>query len=187
MGVTRKALLELGGRPLLARVVERLQAHVEPLLLSCESDTNAFEDFGLKIVPDLLPRFRGPLAGLCSALQLLVEQGHEGALVLCPCDAPFIPSNLVEVLMDSRGAYKKPLVVSYQGEWQPTFSLWHTRHLPLIREAVFNKGKGGLKYVLAVMSATVVEWPRSDPSPFFNINTPLDLESASLWLDRKQA
>ena len=185
MGNGRKAFLELHGQSLLVRVVERLQPQLDALLLSCEGETDDFDSLGLPLVPDLLPGHRGPLTGLCSALQYLADAGHHDSLVLCPCDAPFIPDKLVATLLDAGQGEDKPVVViSYQGVLQPTFSLWQGTHLTVIRDAVVNKGMGGLKHVLAYLPHTVVEWPYEEPSPFFNINTPADLDTASQWLDR---
>lgn len=184
MGVARKALLKFEGQSLLARTVGRLKVHLEPLILSCESETNDFDNFGLQVVPDLLPGYRGPLTGLCSALQYLDDKGHKTGLVLCPCDAPFIPEDLVQVMLDAgQGEEKHVVVISYQGELQPTFSMWQSHHLPVIREALFNKRMGGLKRVLTSLPHTVVEWTATEPSPFFNVNTPADLKTAKLWLD----
>jgi molybdopterin-guanine dinucleotide biosynthesis protein A len=186
MGVRRKAFIELGGRTLLARIVDVLRPAVEPLLLSAENSSDDFDDYALPVVADLLPRFSGPLTGLYSALEHLSGAGFRGGLILCPCDAPFLPENLVQVLLDAgQDDETKPVVVSYQGVLQPTFSLWQGSHLPLIREAVMDRGLGGLKHMLNLMPHTVVEWPPAEPSPFFNINTPADLEAATLWLDRK--
>ena len=188
MGGSRKALLELNGRPLLTHVIDRLQAHLDPLMLSCDSETSEFESFGLPLVPDLLPGFRGPLTGLCSALQYLADRGQKNGLVLCPCDAPFIPIDLVQKLLDADQSNDKPVVVvSYRGELQPTFSMWHTHHLPVIHEAVVKRGDGGLKYMLRSLPHTVVEWALAEPSPFFNINTPDDLKTAANWLDEPPA
>jgi molybdopterin-guanine dinucleotide biosynthesis protein A len=184
MGIPRKALLELSGRPLLAHVIGRIHAKLEPLLLSCESETSDFDGFGLAVVPDLLPHYRGPLMGLYSALQHLADQGQNNGLVLCPCDAPFIPGNLVQILLDAGQDDNQPVVViSYQGVLQATFSLWQSHHLPVIREAVVNKGMGGLKQVLALLPHTVVEWAPAEPPPFFNVNTPAELQAAETWLD----
>jgi molybdopterin-guanine dinucleotide biosynthesis protein A len=185
MGVTRKALLELHGQTLLARVIDRFQPHTGPLLISCESDTGDFDDYGLIVVPDLLTGFRGPLIGLYSALQLLVDRGQNTGLVLFPCDTPFVPHNLVQTLLDTvQDDHEPVVVVSYQGVLQPTFSLWQTHHLPVIREAVLNEGMGGLKHVLTSLPYKVVEWASSEPPPFFNVNTPEELQTAALWLDR---
>ncbi len=184
MGGSRKALIELNGRPLLTHVIDRLQAHLDPLMLSCDSEISEFESFGLPLVPDLLPGFRGPLTGLYSALQYLADKGQQNGLVLCPCDAPFIPSDLVQRFLEAGKGDDKPIVVvSYQGVLQPTFSLWHTHHLPVIHEAVVKRGDGGLKYMLKSLPHTVVEWAPAEPSPFFNINTSVDLKAAAAWLD----
>ncbi len=185
MGVSHKALLELIGRPLLARVIDRLQPQLGSLLLSCETDNGEFDRFGLPVVPDLLPDHRGPLTGLCSALQYLEGMGYDNGLALCPCDAPFVPDDLVQTLLDAgRGPDKPAVIVSFDGVLQPTFSLWHTRHLPVIREAVVFEGIGGLRQVLSFLPHRVVEWAPAEPPPFFNINTPADLVSAADWLDR---
>jgi molybdopterin-guanine dinucleotide biosynthesis protein A len=189
MGVTRKALLELGGQPLIRRVIDRLADHLDPLLLSCESDTSDFDSYGLAIVPDLLPDYRGPLTGLYSALVYLHDESHNNPLVICPCDAPFIPINLVQVLLDAdQNEHQKVIAISYQGVLQPTFSLWQNHHLPVIREAVVEQGRGGLKHLLTSLPHKIVEWTPVEssvgPSPFFNVNTPEEFESAALWLDR---
>jgi molybdopterin-guanine dinucleotide biosynthesis protein A len=187
MGVTRKALLELHGQTLLERVIDRFQSHTEPLLISCESDTGDFDDYGLTVVPDLLPGFHGPLIGLYSALQLLIDRGQNTGLVLFPCDAPFVPHKLVQTLLDTvQDDHESVAVISYEGVLQPTFSLWQTHHLPVIRDAVLDEGMGGLKYVLTSLPYKVVEWASSVPPPFFNVNTPEEMQTAALWLDRLQ-
>ena len=190
MGGRRKALMELNGLPLLTHVSSRLQAYTEPLILNCQIETSDFDHFGLKQVADLLPGFRGPLMGLYSALRCLSESELSNGLILCPCDAPFIPDNLVSVLLDAvavDGENKPVAVVSYQGVLQPTFSLWQNHHLGMVKEAVIGEGRGGLKHLLLSLPHVIVEWDTAEPSPFFNVNTPEELDSAAVWLDRMQA
>jgi len=185
MGARDKAMLELGGRPLLAHVLERLETQASPLLISSQGETDGFESFGLECVPDLLPGYRGPLTGLYSALQLLADRGHNAGLVLCPCDAPFIPFELVETLCEESREKIRPVVtVSWQGVLQPTFSLWQAQHLPVVKAAVVEQGMGGLRRVILSMPHKIVEWPVMAPPPFFNVNTPEELETAAAWLDR---
>ena len=182
MGGGRKALVELAGRPLLEHVVLRMRPQAGRPLLSCGAETGDFERFGLPLVPDLLTGHRGPLAGLYSALQYLADRGRGDSLVLCPCDAPFVPLNLVPALLEA-GRGGQAAVVSWRGVLQPTFSLWHGHHLDAIREALLEKGLGGPRQVLGRLPHAVVEWPDAELPPFFNINTPADLERAADWLD----
>jgi len=185
MGGGRKALLELGGRPLIAHVRDRLRTQVGTLLISCEAMGDELGAFGLECVPDLLPGYRGPLTGLFSALQCLADRGHEAGLVLCPCDAPFLPTDLVQALWDASRARIRPVVaVSWRGVLQPTFSYWQPHHLPVVKAAVVEQGMGGLKQVMLSMPHEIVEWPVTEPPPFFNINTPEELQTAVSWLDR---
>jgi molybdopterin-guanine dinucleotide biosynthesis protein A len=183
MGGRRKALIELAGRPLLAHVVERLQPQVGRLLLSCDDETTTFDGFGLPTVPDLVPGYRGPLCGLYSAMQHLADAAIDGSLVLCPCDAPFVPRDLVDVLQRA-GAGGKAAVAAWQGVPQPTFSLWRARHQEAIQELLLERGLGGPRQALEHVPHEVVEWAATEPPPFFNVNTPEDLAKARGWLDR---
>jgi len=183
MGGKRKALLELNGRSLLSRVIDRLEIQSSALLLSCDNNSG-LESFDLPLVPDLLPGYRGPLTGLYSALKYHSDSGQKNALVLCPCDAPFIPFNLVQTLLETDQADEERVVaVSYRGILQPTFSLWHQHHLTEIHQAVVEHGYGSLKHLFYSLPHKIVEWSPVEPSPFFNINTPRDLETASTYLD----
>lgn len=184
MGGERKPLVLLNGEPMLSHVIRRLQPQVERILLSCEPDDVALSGFDCTLVGDAVPRHYGPLAGLYSALLYLNEQQLDGGLMLCPCDAPFIPTTLVERLQAATHAAPDSVaVVSYAGYLQPTFSLWQSQHLPAIKAAVLDRQQGSLKHMFQALPYTVVEWPVTQPSPFYNINTPEQLESASEWLN----
>lgn len=188
MGGLSKALFPLNDEALLSHVIRRLQPQLGSLLLSTEGPGSKLESFALPLVPDLLPRYRGPLTGLCSALQYLADKneaqkGWGGGLVLCPCDAPFIPPDLVERLVSAAMGNPKPVVVaSYEGFLQPTFSLWQSHHLPAIHDAVVKRGDGGLKYMLRSLPHVIVEWVSAEPPPFYNVNTPEELQTAEEWL-----
>lgn len=184
MGGKRKALLDLCGTPLLMHVADRLQHQSAGLLLNCDNQPAEFKAFGLPLVPDLLPGYRGPLTGLYSALQHVAENGLGERILLCPCDAPFLPLDLTERLLAAdSGDQGLATAVSYQGVLQPTFSLWHLHHLPAIRKSVVEQGYGSLKHLFFSLPHEVVKWAPATPSPFFNINTPEDLKSATTYLD----
>lgn len=183
-----KALLTLNKESLLAHVMRRLQPQLGLLLLSTEGPDSGLESFGLPLVPDLMPGYRGPLTGLCSALHYLAEKeplrkDRHGGLVLCPCDAPFVPLDLVRKLVSAAVGNPKPVVVvSYEGILQPTFSLWQNHHLPVIHDAVVRLGDGGLKTILRSLPHVIVEWVSAEPPPFYNVNTPAELKTAAGWL-----
>jgi molybdopterin-guanine dinucleotide biosynthesis protein A len=184
MGGRSKALSTLAGRPMLSHVIERFQKQVDPLLLSSGDDNSPFEDFGLPMVNDIVERHRGPLTGLCSALQFLDSHGGSPWLALVPCDAPFLPPDLVSRLLAAARGQGKPVAVArYEQRIQPTFSLWHTSVSGHITEAVMATGQPGLKHLVSDLEHTVVDWDTRRWSPFFNVNTPAHLAEAEHRLD----
>src|SRR5215475_12657344 len=68
MGGGDKALHLLGGVSLLDRVIERMRPQVELLVLNANGDPERFARFGLLVVPDDVPGFAGPLAGVLAGL-----------------------------------------------------------------------------------------------------------------------
>src|ERR1700728_2058173 len=68
MGGGDKTLRTLAGRPLLDHVIERLRPQVGALVLNANGDAARFACFGLPVVPDSVPDFAGPLAGVLAGL-----------------------------------------------------------------------------------------------------------------------
>jgi len=178
MGVSVKALVQMNGKPLVRHVAERLQPQVSEICLSVERFNPELAALGLEQVEDTVPGNQGPLGGLLAAMEALHDV-HEW-LLLVPCDAPFLPPNLGERLA-RRTDYSglKGCLVRYDGELQPTFSLWHRELLPDVRTAVMEDGLGGFRQFLGCACLSIEDWKTEEVSPFFNVNTPGDLEEAA--------
>lgn len=89
---TDKAFLELDGAPLIARVLERVRALADDVLISA-NDAARFSKFGVRVVPDVMPN-AGPLAGICAGLE---TAAHEVAIVVA-CDMPLLNVGLLEYM-----------------------------------------------------------------------------------------
>ncbi|NNE04324.1 MAG: molybdenum cofactor guanylyltransferase [Xanthomonadales bacterium] len=178
-----KARAELGGKPLLDHVIERLQPQVEDVVLSVEQDHAGNPDSAYRQVRDLAPSHRGPLIGLYSVLKSLEDSPWQW-LALCPCDAPFLPRDLVDrLLRAAHDAHNAVAVARYDGIVQPTFSVWRADTADAIGALVLEQGRGGLMAMLDRLDYAVEDWEQGEPPPFFNINTPQDLERARQLLD----
>ncbi len=186
MGGGIKALAPLNGKPLIGHVIDRLQSQVRSLALSVEKYHPDFAAFGLQQVEDPAPGKRGPLGGLLSAMANM-ETGCDWML-LVPCDAPFLPLDLAIRLMEcALDDDQAGCVVRYEGEIQPTFSLWHRRLLPRLEKAVLEERMAGFKQFLRGNEVAILEWKPSHPAPFFNINDPDALAEAGRLLDHASA
>lgn len=195
MAGPHKALVELGQHPLIDHVIERLRPQVDALVLSVAFDDPIWERFGLQQVADgrsaALPDrdgtagspqpHAGPLAGLLSGMESLHDR-HEWVL-LAPCDAPFVPLDLGQQLLQKAQALGALACLAvYEGVWQPTFSLWHRGLLPQLQQAVRVDSLGGFKQFLRRVDFAEQEWETAAIPPFFNINTAQDLAAAQALL-----
>lgn len=95
MGGADKGLQDLHGRPLAAWVIERLAPQVDHLLISANRNLVQYAAFGYPVLPDEIPDFAGPLAGLHVAL----SHADTSLVASAPCDSPWLPVDLVARLL----------------------------------------------------------------------------------------
>ena len=177
MGAVNKVQSVLAGRTLLEHAVTKLAPQVDTLVINGDKTI-----CGDDAIADTLEGFKGPLAGLYSAL-LSDKLSSAAYLVMTPCDGPFIPDDLVAALYREISATDADIAcVRYQGFAQPTFSLWHKSVLPLVEQALLVKQNGGFKPLLEGLNSVYLDWPEQAISPFFNINTQDDLAEAERLL-----
>ena len=205
-----KALLTLQGETLLAHVVRRLGPQVDALALNSNAAPEAFAAYALPVIPDRLPGFLGPLAGIHAGLL----QYPQANLVTVAVDLPFLPPDLVTRLHAGLGtnscAYvsdaerRPPWMAAAPGscphaallhpwraevrETQEQFSrhalalLWRPGVAACV-EDYLQRGGRSLKDFLAVHGQAVRFDQPQDRGLFCNLNTPEDLARAERDVD----
>src|SRR5271154_6415786 len=123
MGAT-KAFAPLAGRPLLAHVLDRLRPQTARGSLNARDDSDRWRAFGCPLVEDAAEwRGAGPLAGIAAALARAAAEGFTW-LATAPCDAPFLPLDLVAKLAAPIGSGAPAAVAVGPGGLEPLFALW---------------------------------------------------------------
>lgn len=180
MGGGDKGLLTLGGRTLLAHVVERLSPQVADLALNANGDAARFDTFNLPVLPDSIDGFVGPLAGVLAGMDWAAERGAD-TIVTAAADTPFFPGDLVPQLLLASEGMDHPLVLAATPDdtrgtaRHPTFGLWPVALRDDLRAAL----NGGLrKVVMWTQQHGGREALFPHESAFFNVNTPDDLKTA---------
>ena len=166
MGGVDKGLQTLRGRPMAAWVVERLQPQVGPLIINANQNLDRYAEFGCPVVPDQIPDFAGPLAGLHAAL----SAARTPLVVTAPCDSPFLPEDLVFRLFSALTAAGAELAVARTFDQpHPVFCLCRREVLPHLTEFLES---GGRKIDCWYASLKIVEVAFDDVADAFeNINT----------------
>jgi molybdenum cofactor guanylyltransferase len=166
MGGIDKGLVDFRGRPLVAAVIERLRPQVGQLLLSANRNLDRYRAFGFPVLLDAvegLEPFPGPLAGMLAGLRA----ARTPWLAVAPCDAPFLPVDLVSHLADALGA--EHAAVAYVGEtMEPMFCLLHadlSAELAAALEHGERRAEAWLRGIGAAPALFLV------PDGFANLNT----------------
>ncbi|MFP6746749.1 MAG: molybdenum cofactor guanylyltransferase MobA [Alphaproteobacteria bacterium] len=182
MGGGDKCLRPLGGRPLLAHVIERLEGQVDELVLNANGDGARFAAFGLPVVADSFPGQAGPLAGILTGMEWLRAERPEVTMMLSvPTDGPFLPLDLCARLMAAKGAARIACARS-GGRSHPPISLWDVDLADDLRRAMRDEEMRKIDLWTARHAMVHVEWPVEPFDPFFNANRPEDLQRAEALL-----
>ena len=180
MGGGDKALLPLGDSTLLAHVIARLAPQTDGLALNANGDPARFSAYGLPVIADSIDGFAGPLAGVLAGLDWAAAQGAS-QIVTAAADTPFFPSDLVARLAAVAAPSGLAMAVTPDPERgrarHPTFGLWPVALRDDLRAAL----QGGLRKIVLWTEGHgcgFAEFPTRPHDPFFNVNTPQDLERA---------
>ena len=180
MGGGDKALIKVGGIAILDRVLERLRGACQTIVLNANGDAARFARYGLPVVPDSVPDFAGPLAGILAGLDWAAAHspGTEW-LASVPGDCPFLPRDLVARLHAARAAAAAPLACAQSGDWRhPVVGLWRVDLRDDLRDALATEGLRKIETWTARHGIALATWPDQPFDPFFNVNTPDDAATA---------
>ena len=185
MGGGDKALRMLGGVTLLERVLERLRPQVDALLLNANGDPSRFARFALPVVPDSIPGFAGPLAGVLAGLDWAAAQGPDYPyIVSVATDAPFLPDDLVTRLTNGLMEAGADLACAASGgRVHPVFGLWPVRLREDLRRAMVEEEIHKVDLWTGRHRLMTVPFPDTPVDPFFNANRPEDFDDAAALLE----
>ena len=163
---TCKALLEINGETMLARIRRQLSGF-ERVLLSTGDPTLA-EGLSVECTADLYPGM-GPLAGLHAAFCAVDSE----ALLVLPCDLPFFTEQAAEYLLDHMPEDADALVcIDSTGRIHPLCGIYRRSVLPAL-EARLKAGKLRVMSFLYSLNWKGLQDAEILPDKLFlNVNSP---------------
>ena len=173
-----KALKLFLGRPLIQRVIERMQPIADEVLVT----TNHPEDYSLLNLPlftDLKPG-RGALGGLYTAL----FSAKYSSVAVAACDMPFANAKLFKATSEIMVKEKADIVIARTEEgYEPLHAVYRRETcIPAIEAAIASDQWRMDAWFpqVKIRLLTPEEIKRYDPSgsAFLNINTPEDFAKA---------
>ena len=183
MGGGDKCLLEFGGQTLLDWILARISPQVRTTILNANGDPARFAQFNLSVVPDIVEESLGPLLGILSGLTWVAENVRDAQwVVTVPGDTPFPPDDLVDRFMRvASGSGVEVVCAVSSGRTYPPCSLWKVDLAGELREAVIRDRILKIDEWTKTRRIEWVEFETGAVDPFFNINSPEDLQRAEVF------
>lgn len=167
-----KAFLEVGGRPVIERVLARVKPLTDDLFISTNSPEK-YKRFGLPMVVDVYPH-KAALGGIYS----VIEASRSDHVLVVACDMPFLNVDLLQYLIElaPTADVVAPLIDSPQPETLHT--VYSKNCLPAIKPRLLADKLRivGFFEDVSVRYVGREEVARFDPHfySFINMNTPED-------------
>jgi molybdopterin-guanine dinucleotide biosynthesis protein A len=163
-----KALLNVGGKPLIERVLAQLDSYFEDILV-CVSKGQQFDFLSYKIIEDR-EQNQGPLMGIMSGM----TAAHNEACAVFACDIPDIDLALLERLI--KGAENQDIAVPVwpDGKYEPLFAVYKKTVLPEIQKLLDS----GIRTIIPLFDRCKTrKITIKDAQWFKNLNTPEDYQN----------
>jgi molybdenum cofactor guanylyltransferase len=169
LGGRDKGLVTLQGRPLVEYVIAALAPQVSGIVINANRNISLYERYGYPVVVDVLPDYQGPLAGILAGLLHV-----QGDIIVVPCDALWLPPDLVVRLWRALAQGTADVGIAHDGKrLQPLYSLLK-RTLNVSLEQHLRQGRHKVEDWMREQRLAIVDF--SDiPQGFRNLNTVHDL------------
>ena len=182
MGGGDKSLKKIGNQTLLEMVIERIKPQVDAVVLNSNNNPNQYNDFDIPIIPDVISGHLGPLAGVLSGMRWAQKNGY-GHIVTIAADTPFFPKTLVSELLLVHHRTNADIVLAATRKLEggththPTFGLWSSKLADNLSRSL-QDGVRKIVFWTNQQKSSQAVFSGFKRDPFFNINTPDDLELA---------
>jgi molybdenum cofactor guanylyltransferase len=169
-----KALMPVDGISLIERVASRIRFQVDDLVINANGDPQRFAHLPYTVIVDLID-VGTPLAGLHACLCFAADDGYD-AVVTVPSDTPLLPLDLVERLRDGGTHTGAAHAKSAYREHYMT-GIWTTAMAKPLERLIREQHLRRVQDFCAKAKSETVTWSDHPHDPFFNVNTPEDVET----------
>ena len=191
MGGGDKGLLMLGKTSIIERVIDKVSPQVGSLAININGDSSRFPDYKLPIIPDSIKGYLGPLSGILAGMEWAFKNGNR-YIATVAADTPFLPDDFIKrlhAMVKSKnlniGIAASRILSTDDVFMHPTFGIWEVGLKDDLRDALANDTRK-IMFWAKKFKLDYYYFDTSDKlsDPFFNINTPDDLEKAKCRLKK---
>ena len=184
-----KALVEVGGKPMLERMIELLRCVTKQVKIVAAA--SKYAAFGTDIIADGWPG-EGPLGGIITAIEDAAKNPADCEWnLIVSCDMPFLTADWLRFLRERAARSNAQVLLPHStGGPEPLCACYRTdagRALRSVFETGVRKVTEGLQHVTTEV-LDEADWKRFDSAGrlFWNMNTAAEYEEARRILEAER-
>ncbi len=182
MNYQNKSFLKIGEDLFIEKIIHTLKKKFSKILINANSDINKYKEFNLEIIKDKIPGYKGPLAGLHSAMYHYKDTNEDLWFALFPTDAPIINLELIDIFIrclntkNHKIDKKLAFISKIDDSIEPMFSFWSIESFPHLDKILNdNDGYKIMKFAEEI-GFNFLSFKRQFDAEFFNVNNHEDYE-----------
>lgn len=176
MNFQNKSFLQLGNKFFIENIIANLKQKVSKIIINANNDIDKYQYLNLEIVRDKISGYKGPLAGLHSAMYNYQNTKEDLWFAILPTDAPIINSDYIDLFKVQDKIKEMAFISKINGSVEPMFSFWSIKSFSYLDQILNNNDGYKIMKFAEEIGFNYLNISKKSEAEFFNVNNQEDYE-----------
>ena len=170
MGYENKSFLKFNNKNFIEILTNSLKDKSYEIIINANRDIQKYEELGYRVVKDKIEGYKGPLAGLHSALDLYKNSDEDLWFALFPTDAPIINTKIIDIFLSISKKNNNAYISKINNIVEPMFSFWSLKIYKNLENVLLNNDGYKIMKFADEIGFDFVNFTKDKKVEFFNVN-----------------
>ena len=176
MNFQNKSFLKLDNKFFIENIIANLEQKVSKIIINANNDIDKYQYLNLEIVRDKISGYKGPLAGLHSAMYNYQNTKEDLWFAILPTDAPIINSDYIDLFKVQDKIKEMAFISKINGSVEPMFSFWSIKSFSYLDQILNNNDGYKIMKFAEEIGFKYLNVSKKSEAEFFNVNNREDYE-----------
>ena len=176
MNFQNKSFLKLDNKFFIENIIANLEQKVSKIIINANNDIDKYQYLNLEIVRDKISGYKGPLAGLHSAMYNYQNTKEDLWFAILPTDAPIINSDYIDLFKAQEKIKEMAFISKINGYVEPMFSFWSIKSFSYLDQILNNNDGYKIMKFAEEIGFKYLNVSKKSDAEFFNVNNQEDYE-----------
>ena len=176
MNFQNKSFLKLDNKFFIENIIANLEQKVSKIIINANNDIDKYQYLNLEIVRDKISGYKGPLAGLHSAMYNYQNTKEDLWFAILPTDAPIINSDYIDLFKVQDKTKEMAFISKINGSVEPMFSFWSIKSFSYLEQILNNNDGYKIMKFAQEIGFNYLNVSKKSKAEFFNVNNQEDYE-----------